>query len=73
MAEVSRTELVGLLARRADLTVLNDAKPSIEDAIGNGLIALVGLVCGDLYNRALGKVVGVCNAKLDAYNSVTHV
>jgi len=73
VAKVSGTELVGLLTRRADLTVLNDAKSSIKDAIGNGLIALVGLVSGDLHNRPLGKVVGVCDAKLDAYNCITHV
>jgi len=73
VAKVSGTELVGLLTRRADLTVLDDTKSSIKDAIGNGLIALVGLVSGDLHNRPLGKVVGVCDAKLDAYDSVTHV
>ena len=45
MAKVTWTELVGLLARRADLTVLNNTESCIKHAIRDGLITLVGLIC----------------------------
>ena len=73
MAKVTGTELVGLLARRADLAVFDDTKPCIKHAICDGLVTLIGLVSRDLNNRSLEDIVGICNAKLDANNCIAHV
>ena len=72
VAEMTRAELVRLLACGADLAVFNDAETRIEDAICNGLIVLVCLVCDDLDNGALEQILGVCNAELDTDDRITH-
>lgn len=72
VAEMTRAELVRLLACRTYLAVFNDAEPRIEDAICDGLIVLVCLVCDDLDDGALEQILGVCNAELDTDDSITH-
>ena len=72
VSKVSRAVLVGLLAGRADLAVLNHSETRIKHAIRRGIPAEVGLVGGDLYDAALDNVIGVSDAKLNAYDCVTH-
>lgn len=72
MSEMTWAELIRLLASWADLAVFNDAETCIEDAICDGLIVLVCLVCDDLDNGALEQILGVCNAELDTDDRITH-
>ena len=73
VTEVTRAVLVGLLAGRALLSILNNAEAGVKDTVGDGLTALVGLVGGDLNNRTLEDVVRVGESELNANDSVTHV
>ena len=70
---MTRAELVRLLARRTHLPVLDDAEAAVEDAIGNRLIALIGLVGRDFDDGPLANVLRVRNAELNTDNRVTHV
>lgn len=73
VSKMSGTQLVCLLAGGAHLAVLNHTKPRVKHAVRHGLVALVGLVCGNLHDTPLENVVGVCDAKLDANDCVTHL
>ena len=73
VSKVSRAELVRLFAGGAHLAILNDAETGIEYTIGNGLVALIGLVSSDLDDGALANIFGIRNPKLDSNDSVTHV
>ena len=73
VTKVTWTELIGLLTGWTYLTILNDTETAIEHAIGDRLIALVGLVGGHFHNGTLTDVLGIGNAELNAYNSVAHV
>lgn len=73
MSKVSRAVLVRLFAGGAHLAILNDAETGIEYTIGNGLVALIGLVSSDLDDGALANIFGIRNPKLDSNDSVTHV
>ena len=72
MAKVPRAVLVGLFAGRADLAILNHSETRIKHAIRRGIPAEVGFVGGDLHDAALDNVIGVRDAKLNAYDCVTH-
>ena len=72
MSKVPRTVLVGLFAGRAHLAVLNDSEARIKHAIRRRIPAEVGFVGGDLHDAALDDVIGVSDAKLNAYDCVTH-
>jgi hypothetical protein len=69
---VTGTILIRLLAGRAHLAVLNDAKPGVKHAICDGLIVLISLVGGDFDDGALEEILGVGNAELDTYDRITH-
>jgi len=73
MPEVTRTILVGLLAGGTLLSVLDDTETGIKDTVGDGLTALVGLVCSNLHHRALENIIRVGESELNANDSVTHV
>ena len=67
------TELVGLLTGRADLSILNNTKPSIKDTVGNRLIALIGFVGRDFHHTSHTNVFRVGYAELNSNDSITHV
>jgi len=73
VAKVTRAELVGLLAGRTDLAVFDDAETSIEDAICDGLIVLVGLVGENFNDGALDEVLRIRDSELNSDDSITHV
>ena len=72
VSEVTRAELVRLLAGGADLPILNDTEACIKHAIRNRLVALVGLVGGDFHDGALANILGIRNPKLNSNDSVAH-
>jgi hypothetical protein len=73
VSKVTGTELVRLLARGADLAIFDNSEACVKDTVGDGLVALIGLVCGDFDNRPLADVLGVGNAKLNADDCIPHV
>jgi len=72
VSKVTRAILVGQLACRADLAVLNHAEARIEHAIGNCLGGLICLVSCDLDHAALQDVVRISDTKLNTDDCVTH-
>ena len=73
MPKVAGAELVGLLAGGADLAVFDDAETSIEDAICDRLIVLIGLVGKDFDDGALDEVLRIRDSELNSDDSITHV
>jgi len=72
VTEVAGAELVGVLAGRTDLAVLDDAESRIKDAIRDGLARLIGFVGSNLHDTPLEDVVGVCDAELNSGDCVSH-
>jgi hypothetical protein len=70
---MTRAVLVGLLAGRADLAILDDTEFGVKDTIRDCLTALVGLVCRNLDHTALDNVVGGRDTELNTYDRVAHV
>jgi hypothetical protein len=72
VSKVTGAQLVRLLTRGADLAILYDSEACVKDTVGDGLVALIGLVSRDFDNRPLADVLGVGNAKLNADDCIPH-
>ena len=57
-----------MLARGAHLSTLDDTETLVKHTTGNGVVALMRLICHDLNNRPPEDLLGRHDAKLNAYN-----
>ena len=72
MSKVTGTLLVGLAARRAYLSVLNDTETGIKDSTRNWLVTLVVLVGHDIDYALLKDFLRTPDPELDSDDLVTH-
>lgn len=72
VSKVTLTLLVGVLAGRTDLARLDDTEACIEDAAGDWIGSLVGLVRRDFDNRTPQDLLRRRDPKLDTNHCIGH-
>ena len=68
MTKVTRAVIVGLAARTALLSILQDAHTGVKETTNLGLITLIGIVGSNFNHRTFLNLVRAENTELDAQN-----